>query len=352
MDVPFLVWGGLAAAIVVFVVIDLFVLHRGHHKVSLREAAIGTVGWTVLGLAFTGVVALLGDRENATEYVTGYLLEKTLSLDNVAVFAVLFTGFAVPELLRSRLLSIGVLAALALRIVFIAAGLVVLNAAHAVLYGFGALLVVTGVRMMARRGHEESPPRDSRVLALLGRVIPLTPDYDGDRYLTRRRSPGGRLRRHATPLLAAIIAIAAADVVFAVDSIPAVFGVTTEPFLVVSANAFAVLGLRPTYFLLAGAMDRFVHLQTGLAIVLLGVGAKMLLADVVHIPVWVNLAGVVTVLGVSILTSLRSTAGSAQSGRHRQAVDGGLDGVRGVRAAGLDELPEPVDERLRGVGRS
>jgi tellurite resistance protein TerC len=352
LDVPFLVWGGLAAAIVVFVVIDLFVLHRGHHKVSLREAAIGTVGWTVLGLAFTGVVALLGDRENATEYVTGYLLEKTLSLDNVAVFAVLFTGFAVPELLRSRLLSIGVLAALALRIVFIAAGLVVLNAAHAVLYGFGALLVVTGVRMMARRGHEESPPRDSRVLALLGRVIPLTPDYDGDRYLTRRRSPGGRLRRHATPLLAAIIAIAAADVVFAVDSIPAVFGVTTEPFLVVSANAFAVLGLRPTYFLLAGAMDRFVHLQTGLAIVLLGVGAKMLLADVVHIPVWVNLAGVVTVLGVSILTSLRSTAGSAQSGRHRQAVDGGLDGVRGVRAAGLDELPEPVDERLRGVGRS
>jgi tellurite resistance protein TerC len=352
LDVPFLVWGGLAAAIVVFVVLDLFVLHRGHHKVSLREAAIGTVGWTVLGLAFTGVVALLGDRENATEYVTGYLLEKTLSLDNVAVFAVLFTGFAVPELLRSRLLSIGVLAALALRIVFIAAGLVVLNAAHAVLYGFGALLVVTGVRMMARRGHEESPPRDSRVLALLGRVIPLTPDYDGDRYLTRRRSPGGRLRRHATPLLAAIIAIAAADVVFAVDSIPAVFGVTTEPFLVVSANAFAVLGLRPTYFLLAGAMDRFVHLQTGLAIVLLGVGAKMLLADVVHIPVWVNLAGVVTVLGVSILTSLRSTAGSAQSGRHRQAVDGGLDGVRGVRAAGLDELPEPVDERLRGVGRS
>jgi tellurite resistance protein TerC len=307
LDVPFLAWVGLAAAVAIFVVLDLFVLHRGHHEVSLREAALGTIGWTLLGLAFTGVVALLGDRHDATEYVTGFLLEKTLSLDNVAVFAVLFTGFAVPQLLRSRLLSIGVLAALALRIVFIAAGLVALNAVHAVLYGFGALLIVTGVRMITRRGAAEPRPADSRALRWLTRIIPLTPEYDGDRYLTRRRTAQGRLRRHATPLLAVIIAIAAADVVFAVDSIPAVFGVTTEPFLVVSANAFAVLGLRPTYFLLAGAMDRFVHLQTGLAIVLLGVGAKMLLADVVHIPVWVNLVGVVVVLGTSIGTSLLAT---------------------------------------------
>lgn len=307
MDVPFLAWAGLFAALVLFVALDLFVFHRGHHSVSLREATIGTVGWTLVGLAFTGVVLLLGDGHDATAYLTGYLLEKTLSLDNVAVFAVLFTAFAVPELLRSRLLSIGVLAALALRIVFIAAGLAVLNAVHAVLYVFGALLVFTGIRMMVRREEHEPRPNESRMLGLIGRILPLSQEYDGDRYVTRKRTAAGVLRRHATPLLAVIIAIATADVVFAVDSIPAVFAVTTEPFLVVSANAFAVLGLRPTYFLLAGAMDRFVHLQTGLAIVLIGVGAKMLLADVVHIPVWVNLAGVVLILGGAIGASLLST---------------------------------------------
>jgi TerC family integral membrane protein len=303
MDVPMVAWIGLAALIAVLAVLDLFVLHRGHHEVSIREALIGTIGWTALGFAFTAVVALLGDSHDSTAYVTGYLLEKTLSLDNVAVFAVLFAGFSVPRVMRSRLLSIGVLVALVLRIVFIAAGLAVLQAAHVVLYGFGALLVFTGLRMLVR--HEpEHEPKPSRALALVGRVLPISPDYDGDRYLTRRPTASGRIRRHATPLLAVIIAIAAADVVFAVDSIPAVFGVTTEPFLVVSANAFAVLGLRPTYFLLAGAMQRFVYLQAGLAIVLLGVGAKMLLADVVHIPAWANLAGVVVVLGVAIGLSL------------------------------------------------
>lgn len=292
-------WIGLAALIAALAVLDLFVLHRGHHEVSMREAAIGTIGWTALGFAFAGVVGLLGDSHDTTAYITGYLLEKTLSLDNVAVFAVLFAGFAVPAVMRSRLLSIGVLVALLLRIVFIAAGLAVLQAAHVVLYGFGALLVFTGLRMLIRQ-EVEHEPRPSRLLALVGRVLPMSAEYDGDRYVSRRPTPSGRLRRHATPLLAAIIAIAAADVVFAVDSIPAVFGVTTEPFLVVSANAFAVLGLRPTYFLLAGAMQRFVYLQAGLAIVLLGVGAKMLLADVVHIPAWLNLAGVVVVLGSAI----------------------------------------------------
>jgi tellurite resistance protein TerC len=303
MDVPMVAWIGLAALIAVLAALDLFVLHRGHHEVSMREALIGTIGWTALGFAFALVVALFGDSHDTTAYVTGYLLEKTLSLDNVAVFAVLFAGFSVPRVMRSRLLSIGVLVALALRIVFIAAGLAVLQAAHVVLYGFGALLVFTGLRMLIRR-EQEHEPKPGRALTLVGRVLPMSTEYEGERYLTRRPTASGRLRRHATPLLAVIVAIAAADVVFAVDSVPAVFGVTTEPFLVVSANAFAVLGLRPTYFLLAGAMQRFVYLQAGLAIVLLGVGAKMLLADVVHIPAWANLAGVVLVLGAAIGLSL------------------------------------------------
>jgi len=271
------VWLGFAAAIVVLAILDLFVLHRGHHEVSLREAAIGSVGWTVLGLAFTGVVALLGNRDDATAYVTGFLLEKTLSLDNVAVFAVLFAGFGVPELLRSRLLSIGVLAALVLRIVFIAAGLVVLEAVHAVLYGFGALLVITGVRMLTKHDEHEPRPADSRVLRLLGRVVPLSPDYDGQRYLTRRRTGAGRVQLHATPLLAAVIALAAADVVFAVDSIPAVFGITTSASLIVACNAFALMGLRQLYFMVGGLLTRLVYLSRGLAIVLAFIGVKMLL---------------------------------------------------------------------------
>ena len=182
MTVPVLAWVALAAALTVLVVLDLFVLHRGHHLVSMREAAIASIGWTALGLGFTAVVAMLGGSEEAHHYVTAFLLEKTLSLDNVAVFAVLFAAFSVPDLLRARLLSWGVLAALVLRVGFIAAGLALISAAHVVLYFFGALLVFTGVRMLRHRSDEPSAGTPSgRVVSLVARVLPLSPDYDSDR---------------------------------------------------------------------------------------------------------------------------------------------------------------------------
>ena len=302
MNVAALEWSALIATLIVLVVVDLFVLHRGNHVVTMRAAASASIGWTALGLGFAGVIAWLDGGESAHHYVTAFLLEKTLSLDNVAVFAVLFTAFAIPEALRSRLLSWGVLAALVLRVVFIAAGLALVSAAHAVLYVFGALLVFTGIRMLLHRSSDPAAtPPSGRALRLVGRVLPLTTAYDRARYITR--DPGDPTRRVGTPLLSALVAIAAADVVFAVDSIPATFAITTEPFLVVSANAFAVLGLRPLYFLLAGALERFVHLSISLAAVLVFIGGKMILADVVHVPVGATLAVVVALLAAGVATS-------------------------------------------------
>jgi tellurite resistance protein TerC len=312
MNVAALEWSALITTLVVLIVVDLFVLHRGNAVVTMRAAASASIGWTLLGLGFAGVIAWLDGGESAHHYVTAFLLEKTLSLDNVAVFAVLFTAFAIPETLRSRLLSWGVLAALALRVVFIAAGLALVSAAHAVLYVFGALLVFTGIRMLLHRSRDfAGTPPSGRALRVLGRVLPLTTSYDGARYVTR--DPVHRTRRVGTPLLSALVAIAAADVVFAVDSIPATFAITTEPFLVVAANAFAVLGLRPLYFLLAGALDRFVHLSFSLAAVLVFIGAKMLLADVVHLPVSVTLAVVAALLAAGVATSWLSERSSHPS---------------------------------------
>jgi tellurite resistance protein TerC len=325
MNVAALEWSALLATLLVLVVIDLFVLHRGNHIVTMRAAASASIGWTALGLGFAGVIAWLDGGESAHHYVTAFLLEKTLSLDNVAVFAVLFTAFAIPQTLRSRLLSWGVLAALVLRIMFIAAGLALVSAAHAVLYVFGALLIFTGVRMLLHRtGDADAQPPSGRALRVVGRVLPLTTSYDGARYVTR--DPAGRTRRRVgTPLLSALIAIAAADVVFAVDSIPATFAITTEPFLVVAANAFAVLGLRPLYFLLAGALDRFVHLSISLAAVLVFIGAKMLLADVVHVPVGATLAVVAVLLAAGVATSWfadrSARPSSGDTVRHQQPAE-------------------------------
>lgn len=301
MNVAALEWSALIATVVMLVVVDLFVLHRGNHIVTMRAAASASIGWTALGLGFAGVIAWLDGGESAHDYVTAFLLEKTLSLDNVAVFAVLFTAFSIPEALRSRLLSWGVLAALVLRVLFIAAGLALVSAVHTVLYVFGAFLVFTGVRMLRHRSDSGGNPPSGRALRIVGRVLPLTTSYDGARYVTRDQAD--RTRRVGTPLLSALIAIAAADVVFAVDSIPATFAITTDPFVVVAANAFAVLGLRPLYFLLAGALDRFVHLSISLAAVLVFIGAKMLLADVIHVPTGITLAVVVGLLAVGVATS-------------------------------------------------
>jgi tellurite resistance protein TerC len=301
VDVPLFAWGAVAALIVAMLLLDLLVFHRDAHEVTMREAATSSAMWVALGLAFGAVVWMVWGGDRAGEYYAGYLIEKSLSVDNIFVFALLFSFFAVPAAFQHRLLFWGVLGALVFRGLFIAAGAALLENFHWVIYVFGGFLVWTGVRM-ARHGDAEVHPERNPVLRLLRRVMPVTDAYVGTRFFVRRDH-----RTWATPLFAVLVAIETTDVLFAVDSIPAIFAVTDEPFIVFTSNAFAILGLRALYFLLAGLMDRFVYLKYGLAAILVFVGVKMLLVDVWHIPIALSLAVIAAVLGVSVALSLRVT---------------------------------------------
>jgi tellurite resistance protein TerC len=301
VDVPLWAWGAVGALIVAMLLLDLLVFHREAHEVTMREAATSSAMWVALGLAFGAVVWMVWGGDRAGEYYAGYLIEKSLSVDNIFVFALLFSFFAVPAAYQHRLLFWGVLGALVFRGLFIAAGAALLENFHWIIYVFGGFLVWTGVRM-ARHGDAEVHPERNPMLRLLRRVMPVTDSYVGTRFFLRRDH-----RTWATPLFAVLVAIETTDVLFAVDSIPAIFAVTDEPFLVFTSNAFAILGLRALYFLLAGLMDRFVYLKYGLAAILVFVGIKMLLVDVWHIPIALSLAVIAAVLGAAVALSLRAT---------------------------------------------
>jgi TerC family integral membrane protein len=277
---------------------------------SLRRTAIWSVVWFLLGLAFTGIVALeLGSRAGG-EYLSGYLLERSLSLDNIFVFALIFGAFAVPAASQGRVLLFGIVGALVLRGVFIAVGAALLSLAGWVIYCFGALLVASAVKMLRDTGREhEVHPERGRTVRLVGRLVPSTPRLDGDRLLVRERR-GGRSRLLATPLFTVFLVVAVTDVLFALDSIPAIYAITDEPYIVFAANAFAVLGMRSLYFCLAGMMARFRYLSHGLAVVLFVIGAKMLLDWLWHPPVWLTLVVIVAIVGASIALSLWSTRGT------------------------------------------
>ena len=267
----------------------------------MREAAAWTAVWVVLGLGFGGLVWIWQGSTAAGEYLAGYLIEKSLSVDNIFVFALLLAYFGVPTAYQHRVLFWGVIGAIVLRAAFIVGGAALLEAFHWVVYVFGALLVLTGVRMALDR-HDEVHPERNPVLRLAQQFIPIMSEYRDQRYFVR---DAGRVM--ATPLFAVLLAVETTDVIFAVDSIPAIFAVTRDPFLVLTSNIFAVLGLRALYFMLAGMMHRFVYLQFGLAAILVFVGAKMLAAEVVEVPVWVSLAVISAVVAVAVLASLRAT---------------------------------------------
>jgi tellurite resistance protein TerC len=298
MTVDLWLWLGFAGVLVVLLVLDLVVFHRTPHRVSLREAAAYSVLWVALGVGFAGVLWLWAGPTPAGEYLAGYLVEKSLSLDNIFVFALVFSYFAVPARLQYRVLFWGVVGAILLRAAFIGAGAALLATFDVVVYLFGAFLVLTGVRI-ARHETVEIHPEHNPLLRLLRRFLPLTGDYRGEQLIVRERR-----RRMATPLMAALVVVAAFDIVFAVDSIPAVFAITREPFLVFAANAFSLLGLRALYFLLAGTMQRFRYLSVGLGAILAFVGAKMLASDLYHVPIWGSLGFIVVALAVTVLASL------------------------------------------------
>jgi tellurite resistance protein TerC len=297
MSVPVWAWIAFTGVILALLAIDLLA-HRGAKAVSTREAAVWSAIWVALGLGFAVVLWTWQGPTAAGEYLAGFLIEKSLAVDNIFVFALLFTYFAVPAAYQHRVLFYGVLGALVFRAIFIAAGAAMLDRFHWTIYLFGAFLVITGWRMARHRDTEIHPERNP-VLKLLRRFVPITDRYHGTRFWVRE---GGRWA--ATPLLAALIAIETTDVVFAVDSIPAIFAVTSEPFLVFTSNAFAILGLRALYFLLADMLRRFRHLKLGLSVVLVFVGAKMLVSDVVKVGTWWSLGIIATIIAVSVWASL------------------------------------------------
>ena len=306
MDVSLWWWLAVIGAVLVMLLIDL-VAHRHAHVIGVREAAAWSVVWVLCGVGFGGIVWWWWGAELGQQYFAGYLIEKSLAVDNVFVWAIIFSYFAVPREYQHRVLFLGVLGALVFRGAFIAAGSVLISSFGWVLYLFAAFLLYTGWRMIRQRD-EHLDPEASRALRLFRRWVPMTDAYHGQRLLVRRN---GVLL--ATPLLAVLVLVEVTDIVFAVDSIPAIFAVTDEVFLVFTANAFAVLGLRAMYFLLADLIHRFVYLKLGLALVLIWVGIKMLLKiDVFYIPTTLSLAVVALILGTSVVASLVATRGQGR----------------------------------------
>lgn len=297
--VPGWVWAALLAAIAVMLVADLLLVHRTAHVITVREAAIESAVWIAIGLSFTVIMFAWQGAAAGGEYIAGYLIEKSLSVDNVFVWAVLFSYFRVPAEYQFRALFWGIFGALALRGVFIFAGVALLERFDWMLYVFGAILLV-GAYRIARHDETEVHPEHNLVLRLVRRIVPSTPQYDGQKLFTRR---SGRLL--ATPLFAVLILIESTDVVFAIDSIPAILAVSREQFIVFSSNAFAILGLRALYFCLAGMAERFRYLNVGLGVILGFVGIKMLLADVYHLPTWASLLVITLILVVVVVASAR-----------------------------------------------
>jgi tellurite resistance protein TerC len=303
VEVSILGWAALAVVVVVLLSIDMFFFARRDEEVSLRNAAIASVAWTALGFAFAIVVLVAAGERYASEYLTGFLLEKSLSIDNLFVFALVFGYFGIPAAYQRRVMFWGIVGAILLRGVFIAAGAAVLDAFHWMIFVFAAFLIAVGIRMALHRDESERDIGRNRMLLLIEKFIPISHDTHGHDLFIRR---GGR--RYATPLFGALVMVAFFDAVFALDSIPAIFGVTREVFLVAAANAFSLLGLAALYFTLAGALERFRHLGLGIAIVLVLVGVKMIAGEFVHIPEYVSLGAIVLVLGASVVASLRPRA--------------------------------------------
>lgn len=296
MQTPLWCWLATGALLLVLLSVD-FAVHRGDRGSTLRKALIVSCAWIGVSVVFGVVLGAIGNWESAGEYFGVYLTEKSLSIDNIFVFAILFSAFAVPVAYQRRVLFYGVFGALALRGLLIAVGASLVDHFDWVLYILGALLILSGVRMA--RGSELIDPDRNFAIRLLRRLLPVTPDYKGQRFVCR---VNGALM--ATPLLIALLAIEATDLVFAMDSIPAAFGITSDVYVIFAANAFAVLGLRSLYFVLVGAMDRFTYVNFGLAALLVFIGCKMLLEPFLTIPILASVSVIIVVIGASIAASL------------------------------------------------
>ena len=308
-------WAGFFAIVLVMLAIDLFLVGGGkQHRVSLKEAATWSGIWVGVSLAFAGALWWYLDAEmgreianqKALEYVTGYLIEKSLAVDNVFVWLILFSFFAVPLELQKRVLILGVLGAIVMRTVMIFAGVWLIAQFHWLLYFFGAFLLITGIKMWWF-ADEKPDLANNPVIKWIRGHMKVTDELHGERFFVMK-DEAGKWVRYATPLFLVLVLVEISDLIFAVDSIPAIFAITTDPFIVLTSNVFAILGLRAMYFLLADMADRFSLLKYGLALVLIFIGAKMMLIDVFKIPVMVSLGVVAVIIATSVVLSLRRTA--------------------------------------------
>lgn len=291
-------WAGFIVFVLMMLAIDLGLFHRKAHEVSLKEALIWTAVWIILALFFNAGLWYWRGSQPAMEFLTGYLIEKALSVDNIFVFVMVFSYFRVPPIYQHKILFWGVLSALVMRAIFIAAGVALLEYFHWLIYVFGGFLIITGIKMAVVKDKEIHPERNP-VLRLFRRMVPVTEDYEGDRFIVKRDG-----RRWATPMLITLLFVELTDLIFAVDSIPAILAITRDAFIVYTSNVFAILGLRSLYFALAGVMRLFRYLHYGLATILVFVGLKMTLVDIYKIPVAVSLGTVAAILVASVLLSL------------------------------------------------
>lgn len=293
------VWIAFAAFIVLLLIVDLKLVMRKPHKINTKEAAWYSAAWITLGVAFTGVIYWWQGAGAAGEYITGYLIEKSLSMDNVFLWAVLFTYFKVPKEYQHKVLFWGIFGAFVLRVIFILGGIALIENVHWIIYVFGVFLLYTAYKMF-RSDISETDPEENKIFRWAKKVIPQTSDYREDKFIVRENG-----KKLATPLLVVLVIVELTDIIFALDSIPAILAVTKKQFLVVSSNAFAILGLRALYFLLADMKDRFIYLNEGLAIILAFVGLKFLISEVYEIPIWISLVFIALVLAGAIFFSLK-----------------------------------------------
>ncbi len=303
-------WGGFIAGLTVLLCFDLFVVHRKAHVIQVREALFWSAFWIALALVFAGGIFAFGGSGKGTEFLTGYVIEKSLSVDNVFIFLVIFQYFAVPPILQPKVLHWGILGALGMRLVFILVGAALLSAFHWMIFVFGGLLLLTAGRLAFQKEHEVHPERNP-LIKLVKRFVPMTNGYGSGEFFAKEN---GVLM--ATPLLAVLLMVESTDLVFALDSIPAIFAVTRDPFIVFTSNAFAILGLRALYFALAGVMVYFTYLKQGLVAILAFVGMKMIVAEWYKVPTPAALAVVATILAVAIgLSVLLRGRGAVEDGR-------------------------------------
>lgn len=301
MELSYMAWLGFGTFLVGMLALDLGVFHRKSHIVGFREAMMWTFVWVALAFLFAFGLRMVSGPAAAMEFLTAWTIEKSLSIDNVFVFALIFSAMKVPRHCEHKVLFWGVFGALVMRIVMIFAGVSLINRFHWLIYVFGALLIIAAIRML-KSGKSKIRPDDYLVVRFFRRLVPMTESYRDDRFVVVEDG-----RRMATPLLMVLLFVEWSDLVFAVDSIPAIIAISRDPFIVFTSNAFAILGLRSLYFALAGLMDRFKYLQTGLAAILGFVGIKMLMIDLFHVPVAVSLAIIVAIAATSVVMSLLRT---------------------------------------------